>query len=43
MFYEFLKLQYQTGKLTKEQVRAYAPTFISRQQADEITGEQTND
>lgn len=43
MFYEFLKLQYQTGKLTKEQLLAYAPRFISQQQAHEITGDKACD
>lgn len=43
MFYEFLKLQYQTGRLTKEQLLAYVPTFISQQQVQEITGDKADD
>lgn len=38
MFYDFLKLQYRMGKLTKEQLYTYVPLFISQQQADEICG-----
>lgn len=38
MFYSFLKLQYQMGKITKDQLYAYVPLFITQEQADEICG-----
>ena len=39
MFYNFLKLQYQMGKITKEQVQTYVPLFISQEEADKICGD----
>lgn len=36
--YDFIKIQYELGKLTKEQVRAFVPRWITKTQADEIIG-----
>lgn len=34
--FEFIKIQYRLGRLTAEQVRAYAPKWITAEQAEEI-------
>ena len=34
--YEFIRIQYQLGRLTAEQVRAFAPRWITQEQAEEI-------
>lgn len=34
--YEFIRLQYIMGNLTADQVRAYAPKWITAEQAEEI-------
>ena len=36
--YDFIRLQYQMGKLTDAQVRAFAPRWITEEQALEIIG-----
>lgn len=36
--YEFIRLQYMMGKLTKEQVQAFAPRWITETQAENILG-----
>lgn len=38
MFYQFLKNQYQQGKITKEQLLSFVPLFLTQEQADEICG-----
>lgn len=37
--YEFIRIQYRLGKLTADQVRSFAPRWITAEQAAEITGE----
>lgn len=37
--YEFIRIQYQLGRLTADQVRSFAPRWITAEQAGEITGE----
>lgn len=39
--YEFIKIQYELGRLTKEQVRGFAPRWISDEQAEEIIGKRS--
>lgn len=39
--YEFIHIQYQMGRLTADQVRSFAPRWITAEQAAEITGEVT--
>lgn len=34
--YEFIKIQYRLGRLNAEQVRAYAPKWITAAEAEEI-------
>ena len=34
--YEFIKIQYLLGRLSAAQVRAYAPKWITAEQAEEI-------
>ena len=34
--YEFIKIQYKLGNLTIDQVRAFAPKWITSEQAEEI-------
>lgn len=34
--YEFIRIQYQMGKLTAEQVRAFAPAWITAEEAETI-------
>ena len=34
--FEFIKIQYRLGRLTAEQVRAYAPKWITAAQAEKI-------
>lgn len=36
--YQFIKLQYVMGKITAEQVRAFAPKYITEAEAQEIIG-----
>lgn len=36
--YEFIKIQFEMGKLTEEQVRGFAPRWITEAQAEEIIG-----
>ena len=38
MFYEFLKIQYGMGKITREELDGYVPRFLSAEQVKEITG-----
>ena len=40
--YDFIRLQYIMGKLTADQVRAYAPKWITAEQAEEILGKVGN-
>lgn len=40
MFYNFIKLQFIMGKISKEEVLAFSPMFISEEQANEIIAEQ---
>lgn len=37
--YSFIKIQYKLGKLTADEVRAFAPRWITAEQAAEIIGE----
>ena len=37
--YNFIRIQYQLGRLTAEQVRAFSPRWITAEQAEEIVGE----
>ena len=37
--YEFIRLQYRMGRITAGQVIAYAPRWITDEQASEIIGE----
>lgn len=39
--FEFIKIQYLLGRLTAEQVRAYAPKWITAEQAEEILAGET--
>ena len=41
--FEFIKIQYELGKLTEEQVRAFAPRRISEKEANEIISGQPLD
>ena len=34
--YEFICIQYALGRITEEQVRAFAPQYITAEQAEEI-------
>ena len=34
--YEFIRLQHIMGRITADQVRAYAPKWITAEQAEEI-------
>lgn len=34
--YEFIRIQYVMGRLTSEQVRGFAPQYITAKQADAI-------
>ena len=36
---EFIRIQYQMGRLTADQVRSFAPRWITAEQAEEIAGE----
>ena len=36
--YDFIKLQYTMGTITTQQVYDFAPRWITREQADDITG-----
>lgn len=37
--FKFLKLQYKMGKVTKEQLAAMVPKYITAEQYKQITGE----
>lgn len=37
--FEFIRIQYQMGRLTADQVRSFAPRWITAEQAEEIAGE----
>jgi len=37
--FEFLRIQYRMGKLTAEQLRAYAPRWVTEAQCSEIVGD----
>lgn len=37
--YEFIRIQYELGKLTAEQVRGFVPRWLTSEQAEEIIGE----
>ena len=39
--YEFIRLQYVMGRITAEQVRAFAPRYITAEQAEEIINKTT--
>ncbi len=39
--FDFIKLQYQMGKITESQVRNFAPRWISWEQVEEILGGET--
>lgn len=39
--FEFIKIQYLLGRLNAEQVRAYAPKWITPEQAEEILAGET--
>lgn len=34
--YEFIKIQYKLGRLTAEQVLAFAPKWITKEEAEKI-------
>lgn len=34
--YEFIRIQYELGNITAEQVRSFSPKYISAEQAEEI-------
>lgn len=34
--YEFIRIQYALGRITAEQVRDFAPRYITAQEAEEI-------
>ena len=34
--YEFIRVQFELGKITAEKVRSYAPRYITAAQAEEI-------
>lgn len=36
--YSFIKIQYKLGKLTADEVRAFAPRWVTPEQAEEIIG-----
>lgn len=38
--FEFIRIQYEMGKLTEEQVRGFVPRWISEEQAEEIIGKE---
>lgn len=38
--YDFIRLQYIMGRLTAAQVMAFAPKYITQEQAEEIVGEE---
>lgn len=37
--FEFIKLQYEMGKITAARVYAFVPKWITSEQADEIAGQ----
>lgn len=43
MFYQFLKIQYQMGKITKEEIERYVPQFLTLEQVQTITGDKADD
>lgn len=36
--YEFIRIQYRLGRIDADQVRAFAPRYITAEQAEEIVG-----
>lgn len=40
MYFNFIRAQYQLGKLTDAQVHAFVPKYITEEQYLEITGQQ---
>lgn len=34
--FEFIRIQYKMGRITEKQVRAFAPQYITAEQAEEI-------
>lgn len=34
--YEFIRIQYKMGRITEDQVRAFAPRYITNEQAEEM-------
>lgn len=37
--FDFLKIQYELGNITKEQLRSYVPMWISESEYKQIVGE----
>ena len=37
--FKFLKLQYERGKITAEQLHSYVPRWITEEQYQEVVGE----
>lgn len=37
--YEFIRIQYAMGRISAEQVRAFAPQYITAEQAEQIIAE----
>lgn len=38
--YQFIKIQYELGKLTEEQVLGFVPRWITEEQAEKIIGKE---
>lgn len=34
--YEFIRIQYKMGRITEDQVRSFAPKYITAEQAEEM-------
>lgn len=41
--YDFIKIQFELGNLTDEQVRAFVPRWLTEEQAKEIVGEEDDE
>lgn len=41
--FEFIRIQYEMGKLSEEQVRGFVPRWISEEEAEEILGGENDD
>ena len=39
--FEFIRLQYRMGRIDAVQVRAFAPRYITQEQAEKIVGGET--